>query len=180
MTSSWCRNNAIFQCTSATPAVAEVVVVVVEAVGAVVEAVVEAVVQAVVEVEVEVQGEVVGETWVETYDTQALGPTGDAWPLEWPTVPSRHGNTMGHILVDFTARWRHQMQMFSALLDLCEGNPPVTGGFPSQRSVTQSFDVFFDLRINKQLSKQSRPWGDLRRHRAHYDVTAMGTDILAT
>ena len=31
------------------------------------------------------------------------------------------------------------------------------GEFPSQRPVTQSFDVFFDLRLNKWLSKQ--PWG---------------------
>ena len=27
---------------------------------------------------------------------------------------------------------------------------------PSQRPVTQSFDIFFDLRLNKRLSKQSR------------------------
>ena len=39
---------------------------------------------------------------------------------------------------------------------LCEGNPLVTSGFPSQRSVMQSFDVFFDLRLNNRLSKQSR------------------------
>ena len=45
------------------------------------------------------------------------------------------------------------MKTFSALLALCEGIPPVTGGFPSQRPVTQSFDVFFDLRLNKRLSK---------------------------
>ena len=38
--------------------------------------------------------------------------------------------------------WRHQMETFSALLALCEGNPPVTGGFPSQKPVTRSFDVF--------------------------------------
>ena len=31
---------------------------------------------------------------------------------------------------------------------------PVTGEFPSQRPVKQSFDVFFDLRLNKRLSKQ--------------------------
>ena len=37
----------------------------------------------------------------------------------------------------------------------CAGNSPVTGGFPSQRPVTRSFDVFFDLRLNKRLSKQS-------------------------
>ena len=31
------------------------------------------------------------------------------------------------------------------------------GEFPAQRPVTRSFDVFFDLRMNKRLSKQ--PWG---------------------
>ena len=51
------------------------------------------------------------------------------------------------------------METFSALLDLCVGNSPVTGVFPSQRSVTWSFDVFFDLCLNKRLSKQSRHWG---------------------
>ena len=43
----------------------------------------------------------------------------------------------------------------SALLDLCAGNPSVTGEFPSQRPVTRRFGVFFDLRLNKRLSKQS-------------------------
>ena len=52
--------------------------------------------------------------------------------------------------------WRHQMETFSALLALCARNSSVTGEFPSQRPVTQSFDVFFDLRLNKRLSKQSR------------------------
>ena len=35
------------------------------------------------------------------------------------------------------------------------GNSPVTGEFPSQRPVMRSFDVFFDLRMNKRLSKQT-------------------------
>ena len=43
------------------------------------------------------------------------------------------------------------------------GNPPVTGGFPSQRPVTRSFDVFFYLRLNKRFSN----------NRTHYDVTVM-------
>ena len=43
--------------------------------------------------------------------------------------------------------WRHQMETFSALLALCAGNSPVPGEFPSQRPVTRSFDVFFDLRL---------------------------------
>ena len=54
--------------------------------------------------------------------------------------------------------WRHQMETFSTLLAFCAGNSPVTGEFPSQRPVTRSFDVFFDLRLNKRLSKQSRSW----------------------
>ena len=56
------------------------------------------------------------------------------------------------------AWWRHQMETFSALLTICAGNPPVTGKFPAQRPVTLSFDVFFDLRLNKRLSKQSWGW----------------------
>ena len=52
--------------------------------------------------------------------------------------------------------WRHEMETFSALLALCAGNSPVTGEFPSQRPLKQNFDVFVDLRLNKQLSKPSR------------------------
>ena len=72
---------------------------------------------------------------------------------------------------------RHPTETFSALLAMCAGNSPVPGEFPAQRSVTQSFDVFFDLRLNKRLSKQSwdrwfetlsRP---LWRHRNAFRVT---------
>ena len=58
-----------------------------------------------------------------------------------------------YIFQPFECWWRHQMEIFSALLDLCAGNSPVNGEFPSQRPVTRSFDVFFDLRLNKRLSK---------------------------
>ena len=50
------------------------------------------------------------------------------------------------------------MEVFSALLAICAGNSPVPGEFPTQRLVTRSFDVFFDLRLNKRLSKQSWGW----------------------
>ena len=59
--------------------------------------------------------------------------------------------------IDWQAR-RHQMETFSALLALCERNSPVTGEFPAQRPVTRSLDIFFDLRLNKRLSKQSWGW----------------------
>ena len=50
------------------------------------------------------------------------------------------------------------MEPFSALLALCAGKSPVSGEFPAQRSVTRSFDVFFDLPVSKRLSKQSLGW----------------------
>ena len=52
--------------------------------------------------------------------------------------------------------WRHRMETLSASLARCGWNPSVSGGFPSQRPVTRSFDVFFDLRMNKRLNKHSR------------------------
>ena len=65
---------------------------------------------------------------------------------------------MVHLLRYLITWWRHQMETFSALLALCVGNSPVPGDFPAQRPVTRSFDVFFDLRLNKRLSKQSWGW----------------------
>ena len=53
------------------------------------------------------------------------------------------------------AWWRLQMETFFVLLAICAGNSPVPGEFPAQRPVTRSFDVFFDLPLNKRLSKQS-------------------------
>ena len=55
--------------------------------------------------------------------------------------------------------WRHQMETFSALLALFVGNSPVNGEFPSQGPVTRSFYVFFDLCLNRRLSKESWGWG---------------------
>ena len=62
-----------------------------------------------------------------------------------------------HLLLLRISWWRHQMETFSALLAICAGNSPVPGEFLAQRPVTRSFDVYFDLRPNKRLSK--RWWG---------------------
>ena len=59
---------------------------------------------------------------------------------EYLMMTSSNGNIFrvtGHLCGEFT------------------GDSPVTGEFPAQRPVTRSFDVFFDLRLNKRLSKQS-------------------------
>ena len=44
------------------------------------------------------------------------------------------------------------METFSVLLALCAGNLPVTAEFPGQGPATRSFDVFFDLRLNKRYT----------------------------
>ena len=46
------------------------------------------------------------------------------------------------------------------------------GEFPAQRPVTRSFDIFFDLLLNKRL-RNNREAGDLRCHRGHYAVNVM-------
>ena len=50
------------------------------------------------------------------------------------------------------------METFSAFLAICAGNSPVSGEFPTQRPVTRSFNVFFDLRLNELFSEQSWGW----------------------
>ena len=50
------------------------------------------------------------------------------------------------------------METFFVLLAICAGSSPVRGEFPTQRPVRRSFDVFFDLCLNKRLSKQSWGW----------------------
>ena len=93
----------------------------------------------------------------------------------WSWHQRRH--IMQRMIILFTTWWRHQMETFSALLAICAGNSPVPGEFPALRPMTQSFDVFFDLRLNERLSK-NREAGDLRRYRAHYDVAVMIKGIM--
>ena len=66
--------------------------------------------------------------------------------------------------------WRHQRETFSASLAFGDRNLPV----PSQRPMTRSFDVFFDLHLKKGETN-NRDAGDLRRHCDYYDVTVMIT-----
>ena len=61
-----------------------------------------------------------------------------------------------YISHDDVIKWKHLLAL-CALLVLCAGNSPVTGEIPSQRPVTRSLDVFFDMCLKKHLSKQS--WG---------------------
>ena len=64
------------------------------------------------------------------------------------------------------------METFSVLLAICARNSPVSSEFPTHRPVTRSFDVFFELQMNKRLSIQWWGWY-LGHHRAHYGVIEM-------
>ena len=68
--------------------------------------------------------------------------------------------------------WRYQVETFFALPALSVGKSPVTGEYPFTKPVTRSFDVFFDMCL-KNGQVYNREVRDLRRHRAHYDVTVM-------
>ena len=93
--------------------------------------------------------------------------------MELPCLNNLWNNQIAHQSIPW---WRHQMETFSALLALCAGNSPVPGEFRAQRPVTRRFDVSFDLRLNKRLSKQSWGWwfethtGSLWRHCNAYFV----------
>ena len=82
----------------------------------------------------------------------ALSSISQHWFMQWFGVGQATIHFPNH-----KSWWRHQMETFSALLAICAANSPVTGEFPAQRPVTRGFVIFFDLRLNKRLSKQ--PWG---------------------
>ena len=64
------------------------------------------------------------------------------------------------------------METFSAILAICAGNSPVLGEFPAQRPVTRSFEIsLICVWLNGWVNSPEA--GDLRRCRAHYDVTVM-------
>ena len=54
---------------------------------------------------------------------------------------------------DDVIKWKHLPRYWPF-----SGNSPVAGDFPAQRPVTRNFDVSFDLRLNKRLSKHSWGW----------------------
>ena len=71
-----------------------------------------------------------------------------------------------------TPWYHHDMDTLSTLLALCDGNPPVTGGFPSQGVIIRISDICLVVRLNKLLSKQSSYWWSETSWRSR-DVTLM-------
>ena len=75
----------------------------------------------------------------------------------------RTGRFYLHFSWEYPCHWGSHTMMTSSSGSIFRVTDPLfgeftgTGEFPTQRSVTRSFDVFFDLRLNERLSKQ--PWG---------------------
>ena len=65
--------------------------------------------------------------------------------------------------------WRHDMEMFTRILFLCEWNPPgtVPGVPPSQRASDGSFFVFFAVSLRKLLNIHNGVASDVRRYGAY-------------
>ena len=70
----------------------------------------------------------------------------------WLNMVSEWENKSHMLCLLSLSCWRHQIETLSALLALCARYSAVTGEFPTQRPVTLSFDVFFDLGLNRRLS----------------------------
>ena len=69
--------------------------------------------------------------------------------------------------------WRHQMETLSALLVLCDGNPPVTSWFPSHKGQWRGAWIFSSICAWTNVFAKNQDPADLRRHRTHYDVRVM-------
>ena len=100
----------------------------------------------------------------------ASGCTGESYRSNcWREETSSNGN--GHH--GDVIKWKR----FPCYWPFVRGNPPVPDGFPSQRPVTRSFEVFSLICV---WAANNRDAGDLRDHHAHYDVTIVGMRWTAT
>ena len=76
------------------------------------------------------------------------------WWFETPSRPLWHHSNE---LPQFDMMTSSNGNIFRVTGPLC-GEFTGPGEFPTQRPVTRSFDVYFDLRLNKRLCKQSWGW----------------------
>ena len=65
---------------------------------------------------------------------------------------SKQSSQTKEVIYDDVIKWKHFPRYWPFLLGIHQS--PVNSS--TQRPVTRSFDVFFDLRLNKRLSKQSK------------------------
>ena len=102
--------------------------------------------------------------WLKEIATSCRPQMGPCWPHEpcyqgYPRnmhiVRTLSSFVVFHFMVNFTHVLKNG---FTGTRAIHDENSQATGEFPAQRPVTRSFDVFFDLRLNKRLSKQWWGW----------------------
>ena len=106
----------------------------------------------------------------------AINKTSENYTLNYKHLPrklTREANCVtGHLAraewIDDVIKWKIK----SALIALCEGNPPVTGGFPHKGQWRGTLIFSLICAWTNGLTNNRDP-GDLRRHRARFDVTVM-------
>ena len=76
----------------------------------------------------------------------------------WSRCSCHRHVVAGVLIISLTYMMTSSNENISALLAVWAGSSPVAGEFPAQRPVTRSFDVFFDLSLNKRFSKQWWGW----------------------
>ena len=89
----------------------------------------------------------------------------------------------GRYLIICESWWRRQMEIFSALLAFCAGNSPVPGPRWILRTKASDAELLCFLHlictwINSSVNNPEA--GDLRRHRAHCDVSVMNDEPLVS
>ena len=90
-------------------------------------------------------------------------------PMAWFSISLTFWSACGLVSTcSFHPWWRHQMETFSALLAICAGNSPVTGEIQWRGALVFPLICVW---INGWVN--NREAGDLRHHRAHYDVIVM-------
>ena len=89
-----------------------------------------------------------------TYSLTPIGGTRGRWVKEQFQLIHEHGAMREWFMLIMTSS---NGNIFRLTGHLC-GEFTGRGDFPTQRPVTRSFDVFFDLRLNKRLSEQSWGW----------------------
>ena len=84
------------------------------------------------------------------------GGAGPGWGTQrGQHIQWRAATSHSSVQVRLILWWHKDREMLSALLALCEGNPPVTGRLPSQRESNLELDVSFVVCLNKWLNRWS-------------------------
>ena len=86
------------------------------------------------------------------------------YQIFWKKLLKRRSSNQCH------SWWRHQMETFSASMALCAGNSPVNSPHKGQWRGALMFSLI-SAWMNGWVN--NREAGDLRHHRAHYDVLVM-------